>query len=300
MLAARTPAIEAAVLVAALLGCSGPSLEELTKQHRPAIDRNLAAVPRIRDQIQRLPRLDRDGIAWSGGPLLVDGGSRKTGRATAAITYLEHLADPTELGFVPFQFRVANTGLLNHCAALIKLGHEAYDPALPSSSLPALDGYSASHWYPACAALQVLFVIRTLEFAKPSDPAFAALPFVPVTDPDGAGVEAGVVTDAAVEAGVVTDAGDAAVEAGSLAPIGSTAAGAVVHRYTFEGGAIRGEVLAFELSTAKLLGGFRFAVASSTEVTGSELAVQADLAGKLVTALREGIRKHVPNATFEN
>jgi hypothetical protein len=276
---------ELALLAMALLSgaCSDAGVEKITRQYQSAIDRNVAALTSVGEQIRRMPPIQKDSVAWS-GPLLVAHKARHSTPATADIAYFEDLATPTELGYV--WGRIRETGNLNHCAALLALGHEAYDPTFATRALGARSQKMLLTRYPTCAALTVLFVVRTLEFTQPTAPLSPALAFVPFVEP----------TDAGAEAGPALDAG---AEAGPLLAIGADSQGRAIHRTTFDGGAIRGDVLAFELPTAKFLGGFRFAVKSSAQVSGSDFLVDADLQNQMSSAVIDGIRAAVPTATME-
>jgi hypothetical protein len=299
-----------ALLGAPLAGCKKPlSLEEVTARYRAPLEQHLQALSRIAEQASRLPPLERDAVTIAGN-VIVERRSIRNRTATASLAYAEDLADPNELGYV--WGRLPNVGVLNHCASLLHRGHLAYDPSQPLEPLLRADEPLANEWYPACLASRYLFVIRTLEFVKPSAAA-AFTATLPVNSVDAGSIDAGSRDAGAIDGrvpagppsarlrgvkpGVDAGAGDAgpASDAGpSLAE--QMASDGAQHHYTFDAGLVRAELLVFELPSAKYLGGFRFTARSSPKVQGTN--VEADLQRQVGAALNEGLRRAFPGITL--
>jgi hypothetical protein len=250
-------------------GCCGPDLEEVIKQHKPAIEAKLTTLPSIRDQVSQLPRIDADRVTHTGAPLVLALANVESAKANASLCYAEDLQNAEELGFV--WGRIPHTGGLNECASVARRGHEVFNPANPDGLLSHPFGFSAESMFERCEAVTTLLVIRTVEFVQPGAPEPAGSAFVP--DPS--------ICEPAASGG--SDAG--APEAGGSKEV----------RLRFGGGRIRAEVLVFALEGARYEGGFRVEASSSPKVKGSD--VQADLANKVRAAIAAGVKEHVPGAT---
>jgi hypothetical protein len=244
-------------------GCCGPDLEELVEQHRAPIEKKLVHFGSIQKQAAALPTLEQDKVTYV-GPALALGFDRG---GNASVGYAEDLAHPEEFGFVPY--RMSSTSWLNECASIVRRGHKPFDPARPDALLTRPFAFSAESTFKQCEAMDVLLVLRTLEFVEPTSPVVAAASFQPdaaICDPSGE-------------------------MAGKAAP----ATGGAEDRRTFLGGRIRGEMLLFSLASGEYLGGFRVEATSSPRIRDTH--VQGDLQDNLKKAIAAGFRKHVPNAT---
>lgn len=247
-------------------GCCGPDLEELIEQHRAPIEKKLVHFASIQKQAIALPALDQDKVTY-GGPALTLGFDRA---GNAGVAYAEDLAHPEEFGFVPCRMSAASC--LNECGCIVRRGHKPFDPAAPDAVLTRPFAFSAESTFKQCEAMEVLLVLRTVEFVEPTAPVVAAPSFEPdpgICDPKGEMTEK--------SAPGAKDAED---------------------RKTFSGGRIRAEALLFSLASGQYLGGFRVEAASSPRIFGTN--VQRDLQDNLRKAIAAGFRKHVPNATVND
>lgn len=252
------------LLLVTFAGCCGPDLEELIEQHRAPIEKKLVHFASIQKQVVALPALDQDKVTYA-GPALTLGFDRP---GNAGVAYAEDLAHPEELGFVPC--RMNSTSCLNECACIVRKGHEPFNPANPDALLSRPFGFSAESTFKQCEAMEVLVVLRTVEFVEPTTPVAAAASFEPnaaICDPKGEMVD-------------------------KKAPPGSKDD---EDRMIFSGGRIRAEALLFSLASGEYLGGFRVEATSSPRIRNTN--VQGDLEDNLKKAIAAGFRKHVPNAT---
>jgi hypothetical protein len=295
-----THAPRLALLVAVFAGCGGEAgkLAEYLKAQRPAVEQNLAALPKVAEQVRGLPPLENEG---GPGPLTfaVDAFVGAHAPATGSLAYAEDLADPDELGYV--WGRLDDAGALNQCASLLHRGHLAYDPAQPAQTLLALDLREAQERLPRCAALRFLLVIRTLEFLQPSVPVQATRPFVPIIktlDLDAVPAEPPPpppVKKARRGRRPVPAPAPPPAEASDEAPLLTPTADWGEIRYLFDGGFVRGEVLLFTLPAGELLGGARFDAQSSVKVKGDGEAVQTDFTAQVKASLRSSLRRAFPS-----
>jgi hypothetical protein len=178
------------------------------------------------------------------------------------LCYAEDLASPDELGYV-WQ-RIDKTGALNQCASFLHRGHSAFDPANPHAKLRSLSLAETQERYPACANYRYLLVIRTLALLAPSSPTSATKPFAPVTE----------TVDQATPK--------------PLEPVVTSTHRQEI-RYLFEGGLLRGEILAFELPGGKLLGGYRISAQNSVRIAGDSASADADLGRAIEKAVRQAL-----------
>lgn len=249
-------------------GCGSIDKEiaALANQHRPAIERNLAAWPAIAAELRTRPPLTQEGIV--GEPAFeVDAFADSGAKPVAALCYAEDLASPDELGYV-WQ-RIDKTGALNQCASFLHRGHSAFDPANPDAKLRSLSLAETQARYPACANYRYLLVIRTLAFLAPSSPTSATKPFAPVKQPPE--------PPPVVASAPAPELLDPVVTSTHRQEI----------RYLFEGGLLRGEILAFELPGGKLLGGYRMSAQNGVRIDGDNASAEADLGRAIEKAVRQ-------------
>ena len=292
------------LLAVAVLGCESieTSINEVTDKHRAAIERNLAAWPAIAGQLRSLAPLRKSGLEGEHS-FIVDALARRGEMPTAALCYAEDLETFDELGYV--WGRLEDTGALNQCASLLHRRHAAFDPASPAAPLKGISLAESERQYPKCAGYRYLFVIRTLEFLEPSPSRPAKEPFVPIAnalDLDTVSPVAATAVPSKNRArgkGVTFAEGPVTAPAGStkelLKPEGATDSGHVT-RHLFEGGYLRGEILVFELPSAALLGGFRFAAQSGVVVAGKDAEIASDLRRRVATAIRAALEGHDASA----
>ena len=253
-------------LACGVAGCCGPDLDEVIKQHKPAIEAKIATLPSIRDQVMKLPALEADRVTHTGAPMIL----ALTAEGNTSMCHAEDLQSPEELGFV--WGRVDHTGLLNECASVARRGHAVFNAANPDRMLSRPFGFTAETMFEECEAVTTLLVIRTVAFVQPGAAEPAGSAFVPdlsICDPGA--------TPGGSDAGVP--------EAGTSKEV----------RLRFAGGRIRAEVLVFALEGARYEGGFRVEATSSPRVKGS--GVSADLSDKVSAAIVAGLKEHVPGAT---
>jgi hypothetical protein len=310
MVHGRPSFLRCALLATALLGCGTEAkIKEFAAQQRPAIERNLAALPAIAEQLRTLPPLSESGTSNMDGQhvIVVDTLADSSKPPTASLCYAEDLANPDELGYV--WGRMEKTGALNHCASLLHRGHFAYDPADHQKALSSISMAEALRRFPRCAAYRYLLVLRTLEFMEPSSAARATKPFVPVketldldanpTPPPAppAPPKKRKRGSAKVAEAVEPPAADTpAIE--PLAPVEETV-GEKQIRFIFDGGMLRGEVLLFELPTAKLLGGVRFSAQNNVRIDGTDAAIREDLQAQIKAAMLAAVKKAIPGVDFQ-
>lgn len=270
-----------------MCGCRGIEAEKkhLAELYGPRIERNLAALPAIADQLRRLPPLTEDRPV--GLPDL----------QFDSFCHAEDLANPDELGMV--WARLGNAGLLNQCASFLHRGHAAFDPTHVQATLRGLNVQDISALYPRCADSKTLLVIRSVAFLAPSGTTQATAPFVPIQEIIDLDAKPAVgAASAAKKQGEDREAKDSPAEAaapdavpGALAPV-SESGNRIETRYTFQGGYLRAELLAFELPSAKLLGGVRFTTQGSVKVNGKTIdLIRDDFADNLATSVRHAVER---------
>jgi hypothetical protein len=269
-----------ALVAAGLPGCGGAerAIKALAEEHRPAIERNLAAFPAIAKQLRNMPPLSKDGIEGQ-HDLTVDAFVGHAAAASAALCYAEDLADPDELGYV--WGRLEDTGGLNQCASLLHRGHAAYDPARSDRPLKGVSLAETRWRYPRCAGYRYLVVIRTLEFVKPTSATRATGLFAPVQKTPVTPALPPPKPRTRAKRGVWRRSSETASDTDAvptlrmLSPEEKTDSRWLT-RYRFEGGFLRAELLVFSLPSAKLLGGFRLEAQNHLEVQGTDPEIRED------------------------
>lgn len=182
----------------------------------------------------------------------------------AALIYAEDFDDFDELGLV--YARLPGASLVSRCSAAVHTERAPWDPAQPDRAPSAVFGSEGERIYDACERLEYLFVIRTDAFVRPTAARVAAAP--------------------------PASAAPAATRAGS-APEPER------RYYEFDGGWVEGELLAFSLSEARLLGATRFQATSSERLSSmpSEHELETDLAAAVEAASKEALRTGFPSVT---
>jgi len=278
-----------------LSGCGGAkkAIKALSDKHRPAIERNLAALPAIAEQIRSLPPLSEDGLEGA-HILIADLFASRDKAPSAAVCYAEDLENSDELGYV--WGRLEGTGALNHCASLLHRGHAAYDPAHPEHPLKGISLAETRWRYPRCADYRYLLVIRTREFVAPSPATQATDLFAPLLEvPEAPALPAPKPRAHArhrVWRRLVANAPDVEPDPAIRMLLPEEKAGhRQVTRYRFEGGFLRAELLVFSLPSAKPLGGFRFTAESHLEIQGKDGEIRADFERAIGNAVYDVLEK---------
>jgi hypothetical protein len=263
-----SPPLVVALLASAALGCF-PTVEEAQKKHGAAARATLAGLAPIAEELRRLPPVTGDEVAALEGTVVLDADGAG---ATAALVYLEDLRVPGELA--PVAARLPLSVHVPECASF--LAHQTYpwDPRDPKRWTEAITGYEVGRRLDECGRLRALFVVRTLEFVRPT------------------------------LARVVETATDAGAEAGASralpADVNEATCGVVGRRCVFDGGRLRAEVHVYGLAPLARKGAFVIDVESSDRVSLSGAAndrtLESDLGAQVQQAILQGLQRRLPAA----
>ncbi len=271
-------------------GCCGPKLETVVQEHRERVERQLAPLASIQQQVLQLPRLLQDAPIQVTTPLVFEPSVYKTGGNTA-ILHAEDLPSAEELGYV--WARIPSSGLLNRCGSIVRRGHEVFDPAQPTGYLGVPTGSSAEYVLKRCEEVRYVVVVRTVEFVEPTQPVAPEAPGAVIpADCTSAPALASASPSTSATASPSTSASASPSVSASSSPSRALGPSASESRRVFQGGLARGEVHVFALEGAKYAGGFRFEVMNASRLEGTDVA--GDLKEKMSDAVLEGLRVRVP------
>lgn len=144
-------------------GC-GPYVDEVVRERGPAVERRLALVRGVSEELARTPLLEGDEPADVKTSLNFE--SSYPAPANAVLVYAEDLRDLDELGLV--YARVDGTKILNTCSAFVHTERYPWDPLHPDDPPLSGTGYAATRHFDVCEKLDFLFVLRTRAFVRPS------------------------------------------------------------------------------------------------------------------------------------
>ncbi|MBK9259503.1 MAG: hypothetical protein IPM54_06655 [Polyangiaceae bacterium] len=255
-------------------GCS-KDLRDVLTEHKAAVEPQLAKFAAIRTAAKAAPRVTVDGVTIN-GPAPKIGVFDVDEHANVAIEYLEDLEDPIALGNIPY--RIAGSGSMNRCAALLANRRAPYNPIL--GTVPdEVPWYSADNHLKHCEVVRYVFVIRSIEYSGPS-----------VTRNSFGGCP--------------KPSSDETRDAGAPPPADAGASAAKPCK-VFDGGYLSAEVLVFDMKNASHLGGFRFVAESSPTIdvgtaSDNSATLANDFANKIRFAFTTAAHKWVPSFTVGN
>jgi hypothetical protein len=245
----------------ALAACR-TSFKDVQKKHHDAIEAKLAQVTRIGKLLELTPPLYRDDASIQIPAAPAAAKAWPLGMAGhVALMYQEAFADLTAQ--VPAVARQPFANVLNVCASLLRKGE---CPGGCTSLECGCARFQAEDHLERCEAVQVLLVVRTLEFGLPQAVAHTT-PDLSVPD---RGREARAVDARHPDA---SHGGDARaperLDGGTRdrpPPDTRRAPDLRLESWTFRGGLLRAEVHVYELATGRRLGGFRVRAESSPKI----------------------------------
>jgi len=280
---------------------------DIQKKHRDAIEAKLAQVTRVGKLLELTPPLYRDD-----GPIQIPAAPAAArtwpmGMAgNVALMYQEAFADLT--AHVPaYAVRLPFANALNVCASLLRKG--ACPTDCPSTEC-GCSLFGAEESFARCEAVQVLLVIRTVEFGLPRAVA-STTPDLAVPDrgrearaPDSArALDAARAVDAAASGRL-----DAGARDQRRALDTRPAPDVRLQSWAFRGGLMRAEVHVYELATGRRLGGFRVRAESlprihrtvprgqTVTLAEAQSHAESQFLESVKITLGAEIRRRVPNA----
>jgi hypothetical protein len=252
-------------------GCASKDLRTVITEHKALVEPQLAKLTAIRDAARTAPPVTDDNVNIN-GPAPKIGVNDVDEHANVAIEYLEDLADPTALGYVPD--RILGSGSMNRCAALLATHRYPYNPI--AGTVPdEIPWYVAENNLKHCEVVRYVFVIRSLAYIFPST----------VHDSTGPCPSPSGTPDAGTS--------DAGTNAKAICKV-------------FDGGYLNADVLVFDMQNSTQIGGFRFTAESSPRIDiGSyssypSVPLASDFAFKIRTAFNEAATKYVPSFAVGN
>jgi hypothetical protein len=286
-----------ALLLATVLGpgCD-PTYEDLKKKHGPKLEETISKLEKVKEVLLGTPPLRTDDekiqlrhpeVSFR---LLRDFRPRREvpNQGNAIFMTGEAFADLTEHGHT--EFRMLGENLLNTCASLLRHGRCPASPFLSFDECGCRTRQMAN-LFELCERVQYLFVVKTIEFRKPSKARWEILAGTTPTSSDGGSAPSpgspmtvasrpAVPTEAKPDAGAPSpkpaSATDARVERGRDSSPRQTV------RWTYKGGVFVVEIHVFNLEGAapSKLGAFRVRVESPETVTtrspiGEEILTRA-------------------------